>query len=163
MCVSTILNYVDVQQCLFSFFQKGTTWESLAACVGEGVHMYGMHVLNYFIHIQSAFVSFFYAYDAPFSGHINKQEQVNPPPPAAEVRVILLERRCVRQYQTKYLTKFDNSWPRFLFLLVLLHFGLQALVVLQSLLPAFHRHVEAREDATVPETTPTDRHMKQCS
>ena len=46
MCVSTILNYVpvDVQQCLF----EKALLESLVACVGEGVHMYSMHVLNYF-------------------------------------------------------------------------------------------------------------------
>lgn len=56
VCTSTILNYVpvDVQQCLF----EKALLESLLACVGEGVHMYCMHVLNYFIHIQSAFVSF---------------------------------------------------------------------------------------------------------
>lgn len=46
MRVSTILNYmpVDVQQRLF----EKALLESLVACVGEGAHMYSVHVLNYF-------------------------------------------------------------------------------------------------------------------
>lgn len=46
--------------------------------------------------------------------------------------------------------QFDHNGPGFVFLFVLLRFGLQAFVVLQSLLPALHCHVEAGEDAAVP-------------
>lgn len=46
--------------------------------------------------------------------------------------------------------QFDHHGPGFLFLLVLLHFGLQALVVLQGLLATFDGHVEAGEDGAVP-------------
>lgn len=47
--------------------------------------------------------------------------------------------------------QFDHHGPRFFFLFVFLHFGLQPLVVLQRLFPTFHCHVKAGEDTTVPE------------
>lgn len=58
MCVSTILNYVpvDVQQCLF----EKALLESLVACVGEGAHMYSMHVLNYFCSYPVSICVFFH-------------------------------------------------------------------------------------------------------
>lgn len=49
-----------------------------------------------------------------------------------------------------YLVEFGQHGPRLLLLLILLHLGLQPPVVLQGLLPPFHRHVEAREDAAEP-------------
>lgn len=47
--------------------------------------------------------------------------------------------------------QFDHHGPRFFFLFVFLHFGLQPLVVLQRLFPTFHCHVKTGEDTTVPE------------
>lgn len=54
---------------------------------------------------------------------------------------------------TRYLVEFGQHGPRLLLLLVLLHLGLQSPVVLQGLLPPFHRHVEAREDTAEPADT----------
>lgn len=58
VCLSTILNYVpvDVRQCLF----KKALLESLVACVGERVHMYSMHVLNYFCSYPVSVCVFFH-------------------------------------------------------------------------------------------------------
>lgn len=52
-----------------------------------------------------------------------------------------------------YLVEFGQHWPCLLLLLILLHFGLQSLVVLQGLLPPFHGHVEAWEDTAKPANT----------
>lgn len=61
---------------------------------------------------------------------------------------------------SQYLMEFDHSGPGFFFLFILFHFRLQPLVVLQRLFPAFHCHVEAGEDATVPATnTDNLRHL----
>lgn len=74
VCLGTILNYVpvDVQQCLF----KKALLESLVACVGERVHMYSMHVLNYFCSYPVSVCVFFHLLHSIHNAS-NMQEQVN--------------------------------------------------------------------------------------
>lgn len=150
MCVSTILNYVpvDVQQRLF----EKPVLESLVACVGEGLHMYSMHALNYFCSYPVS-ICVFFALIGLYSQHVR----------AGERRSALSQRENRRGSTTcghakrQHLMQLHHDGPGFVLLFILLHFRLQTLVVLQGLLPTFHRHVEAGEDAAVPETSRKSR------
>lgn len=134
-------------RCAAAPFWKASPWEAGSLRGWSTAHVH-YTCAQLFLFISSQHLCLFCTY----SGSIhNMWEQVSAAPLWVRGENRHGSTTC-SEATRPHLMQLHHDGPGFVLLFIFLHFRLQTLVVLQGLLPTFHRHVEAGEDAAVPET-----------
>lgn len=136
-------------RCAAAPFWKASPWEAGSLRGWSTAHVH-YTCAQLFLFISSQHLCLFCTYSGSmlYSQHVRAGERRSALSQRGKPSRIDNMQRGARPH----LMQLHHDGPGFVLLFIFLHFRLQTLVVLQGLLPTFHRHVEAGEDAAVPET-----------